>query len=284
MIDVLTNRLPRGERLYSRTAVLAVALGLASCGPASIPSEINDPNEVANRRVHEFNKSLDRSLGGGSDVQAASPEDAEELETDGTVLSAAPEELDAAPSEVSPLLIAVANFGTNLDTPRKIVNSLLQVRPGDAAHNTLRFGINSTVGVFGLMDVARAAGLPEVDTDFGETLHVWGVPEGPYQELPVVGPSTRRDTVGRTVDFAMNPLWYVFPWPQNLVANGFTWAEEATDRIRYGETVNSILYESEDSYAQSRLIYLQNRRFEMSRGDLAENDESLDLFEEFYGD
>ncbi|MDV7144125.1 VacJ family lipoprotein [Tropicimonas sp. TH_r6] len=284
MIDVLTNRLPRGEKLVSLSGALALTLGLVSCGPANIPSDINDPNEIANRRTHEFNKSLDRALGGGSDSQTSAMDDSEALDGDEDALSAAPVELDAAAGEVSPLLIAVANFGTNLDTPRKIVNSLLQVRPGDAAHNTLRFGINSTIGVFGIMDVARAAGLPEVDTDFGETLHVWGVPEGHYQELPIVGPSTQRDTAGRTVDFVMNPLWYVFPWPQNLVANGFTWAEEATDRIRYGETVNSILYESEDSYAQSRLIYLQNRRFEMSRGDLAENDESLDLFEEFYGD
>ncbi|RYH10833.1 VacJ family lipoprotein [Tropicimonas sp. IMCC6043] len=263
-----TTRRGKGFRQHCTAAGLLGGIALlAGCGPAAIPTGIDDPYETANRRVHAFNKSLDQSLGGGRDA-----------ESDGTEAS------DAPLKPVSPTLIAVSNFGTNLDTPRKIVNSLLQVRPGDAARNTMRFGLNSTVGLLGLFDVARAAGLPEVDTNFGETLHVWGFPEGPYQELPVVGPSTRRDTAGRVVDFAMNPLWYVFPWPQSIVANGATWASEATDRIRYGETVESILYDSEDSYAQSRLIYLQNRRFELSRGELAENDESLDLFEEFYGD
>ncbi|MFV0334611.1 MAG: VacJ family lipoprotein [Tropicimonas sp.] len=240
--------------------------GLAACGPASIPAGINDPGETANRRVHDFNKRLDSALGGG---KAASATD---------------EATDSPPAEVSPLIVIIDNFGTNLDTPRKVVNSLLQLRPGDASRNTLRFGINSTIGVLGLFDVARAAGLPEVDTDFGETLHVWGVPEGRYQELPVIGPSTARDTAGRAVDFVMNPLWHVLPWPENLAANGATWASTATDRIRYGETVDSILHGSADSYAQSRLIYLQNRRFELGRGAQAENDESLDLFEEYYGD
>lgn len=271
MMKHLITTSPGGGKAFRRRCWLAGLLSgialLSGCGPAPIPTGIDDPYEAANRRVHAFNKKLDQALGGGRDARAE-----------------AAEASDAPIKPVSPTLIAVSNFGTNLDTPRKIVNSLLQVRPGDAAHNTMRFGINSTLGLLGIFDVARAAGLPEVDTNFGETLHVWGVPEGPYQELPVVGPSTGRETAGRFVDFGMNPLWYVFPWPQSILANGATWASEATDRIRYGETVESILYDSEDSYAQSRLIYLQNRRFELSRGELAENDESLDLFEEFYGD
>ncbi len=109
---------------------MLLCLALVSCGPAPIPTGIDDPHEEANRRVHEFNKRLDRAAGGGSS-------------------DAAPSE-DAPPPEVSPLLIAVSNFGTNLDTPRKVANSLLQVRPGDAAHNTMRFGINSTIGLFGV--------------------------------------------------------------------------------------------------------------------------------------
>ncbi|SDK62934.1 phospholipid-binding lipoprotein MlaA [Aliiruegeria lutimaris] len=273
MMNLLIKRMSfpdsNSRKRSACVTALLVVCGLSACGPAQIPSEINDPNEVANRRVHEFNKSLDQALGGG-------PGEASE---DGIE---APEDESPA-KEASPLLIAVSNFGTNLDTPRKIVNSLLQLRPGDAAHNTMRFGINSTIGVLGLMDVAGAGGLPEIDTDFGETLHVWGVGEGSYQELPVVGPSTQRDTVGSVVDFAINPLWYVFPWPENLLANGFTWVAEGTDRIRYGDTVESILYESEDSYAQSRLIYLQNRRFELRRGDVAEED-YIDPYEELFGD
>lgn len=283
MIKLLVNMKTfsnRGTGIFGRiSGPLLILVLLEACGPAAIPSGINDPNEASNRRVHEFNKSLDRRLGGGGGNTGNSTE-TEDI-GEGAEFVAGSEDV---PQEVSPWIIAVSNFGTNLDTPRKVVNSLLQLRPGDAAHNTMRFGINSTIGILGLFDVARAAGLPEVDTNFGETLHVWGVPEGAYQELPVVGPSTQRDTAGRVVDFAMNPLWYVFPWPENLVANGFTWASEATDRIRYSETVDSLLYESADSYAQSRLIYLQNRRFELSRGETTEDDESVDLYEELYGD
>ncbi len=261
--------------------VLTLA-GLTACGPAKIPNGINDPGEAANRRVHAFNKRLDQAMGGGKrDRQPA----ASEAPAEAAAADAAPPDMsDAQVEEVSPLLIGVSNFGANLDTPRKVVNSLLQLRPGDAARNTLRFGLNSTVGLLGIFDVARAAGLPAVEADFGQTLHVWGVPEGRYQEMPIVGPSTARDTAGRIVDFAMNPLWYVIPWPGNLVANGATWAGTATDRIRYGETAESILYDSADSYTQSRMVYLQSRRFELGRGAQPENDESLDLFEEYYGD
>jgi phospholipid-binding lipoprotein MlaA len=266
----------------------AILLGMTACGPADIPSGINDPHEVSNRAVHDFNKRLDRSLSGGGSAEAepvadTGTEDGEALaEQEAPAMS--PDD-DAPAKGASPALIALSNFGTNLDNPRRILNSLLQVRPGDAAHNTLRLGINSTVGILGLWDVAGAAGLPEIDTNFGETLHVWGVGEGTYQELPLIGPSTQRDTVGMAVDFVINPLWYVFPWPENLLANGFTWAGTATDRVRYSNTVESIYYDSADSYAQARLIFLQNRRFEMSRGEItAEDDESVDLYEEFYGD
>jgi phospholipid-binding lipoprotein MlaA len=285
MKHLLTS--PLSARGYCRRPVNAIALlaGLAllsACGPAPIPDGIDDPYEAHNRKIHEFNKRLDAGLlgsGDESDVGESSPAAPDDADIP---LSAAADS-DAPPPEVSPALIALANFGANLDNPRRIANSLLQARPGDAAHNTLRLGINSTVGIFGLIDVARAAGLPEIDTDFGETLHVWGVPQGAYQELPVIGPSTQRDTVGMAVDFVGNPLWYIFPWSQNLAANGFTWAGEATDRFRYSDTVDSLLYESADSYAQSRLIYLQNRRFELTRGEVAEQD-YVDPYEDIYGD
>ncbi|PRY24463.1 phospholipid-binding lipoprotein MlaA [Aliiruegeria haliotis] len=283
-MSVLKHYLPRSAGAIG----ICVLFGsLTACGPADIPTGINDPNEARNRGVHEWNKRVDTQLLGGSEegAEAEIPLSEDEGQpTAGIDDSIEGGATDAPARGASNALIALSNFGTNLDNPRRVVNSLLQVRPGDAAHNTLRFGINSTVGILGLIDVAGAAGLPEIDTDFGETLHVWGVSEGNFQELPVVGPSTQRDTAGMAVDFVMNPLWYVFPWPQNLVANGFTWAGEATDRFRYSDTVDSIYRDSADSYAQSRLIYLQNRRFEMSRGEVTENDESIDLFEELYGD
>lgn len=278
---------PLCARGYCCRPVVAIALfaGLAlltACGPAAIPNDINDPFEAKNRKVHEFNKRVDqRAFGGAEETEVGESPLPDEANADPVL--PAPAESDAPPAEASPFLIALANFGNNLDNPRRIANSLLQVRPGDAARNTMRLGINSTIGVFGLFDVAGAAGLPEVDTDFGETLHVWGVPEGAYQELPIIGPSTQRDTVGMAVDFVGNPLWYLFPWPQNLAANGFTWVGEATDRLRYSTTVESLLYDSADSYAQSRLIYLQNRRFDLQRGKVADED-YVDPYEDIYGE
>lgn len=283
--------------------LFALVVALTGCGPASIPSEANDPFEAQNRRVHEWNKDFNRRFfgsGAGSEADASTSEppidDGNEIEAGDEIALDDPDgelidpyaaldgstAVEPAAQPVSPIIVGLANFGTNLDNPRRVLNSLLQLRPGDAAHNTMRFAINSTIGIGGLVDVAGMGGLNEIDTNFSETMHVWGVPEGAYQELPVFGPSTQRDTVGAMVDLAINPLWYALDWPVNLAANTFVWAGEATDRIRYSDTVDSLYFESEDSYSQARLIYLQNRRFELRRGELAEED-YFDPYEELYG-
>ncbi|MFV0358424.1 VacJ family lipoprotein [Tropicimonas sp.] len=270
--------------------MLSIVTALSACGPASIPTGINDPNEAQNRRIHEWNKSLDRHVFGGGETAATgrngespAPSGAEDGLSEEPDEAAAPAAAGDAPVRpVSPIIVALANFGNNLNNPSRILNSLLQLRPGDAAHNTLRFGINSTVGLGGIFDPATAAGLPEIDTNFSETMHVWGVPEGAYMELPVFGGSTQRDTAGSIVDLAINPLWYAVEWPASLAANGFVWVGQGTDRVRYADTVSSIYEDSEDSYSQQRLIYLQNRRFELRRGEVAEEDYE-DPYEDIYG-
>ncbi|WP_232829411.1 VacJ family lipoprotein [Tropicimonas sp. IMCC34043] len=263
---------------------------LAACGPAPVATGVDDPYEASNRKVHDFNKKLDTAF------QRDKPEVAnntavESADTtmvaDAPAVAASPEPVaapEAARSGVSPLAQGLNNFGRNLDHPRMILNSLLQLRPGDAARNTMRFGINSTLGLGGVFDVARVAGMPERTTDFGETLHVWGVPEGAYLELPVIGPSTQRDAAGKVVDFAINPLWYVLGTPTNAVAVAFTLAPDVVDRVKYADTVDSVLYGSADSYAQSRQIYLQNRRYDLGGGAVGSNDESIDLYEDLYAD
>lgn len=266
--------------------VLLAALG--ACGQAPIPSAIHDPYEAQNRRVHAFNKSLDTRLKGGKApaVATAVPVAADDAAAGSGTGDEPPDAAVPAlqPATLSPVMQGASNFGRNLDHPRMIVNSLLQLRPGDAARNTMRFGINSTLGLGGIFDVARAGGMPARETDFGETLHVWRVPEGAYVELPILGPSTQRDAVGKVVDLAINPLWYVLGWPVNAVAMGFTAAPAIAERQRYGETIDSVLYGSADSYAQTRQIYLQNRRYDLGGGEMGSNDESIDLYEELYGD
>ena len=223
-------------------AVLAL-LAVAACSKP-VASGINDPYEAENRARHEFNRNLDRALlrpAGKGYVQVVP----------------------------RPVQQGVSNFAGNLGEPSHFVNHILQGNVEGAVMNTIRFAVNTTVGLGGLFDMAGVLGIPEFDTDFGETLYTWGVGEGAYVELPVLGPSTQRDTFGRVVDLFTNPLTNSLPKPERYYARGTSVASRLGDRGRYSETVDSILYESADSYAQSRLIYLQNRRFQLG-GDSAD--------------
>lgn len=238
-------------------AAVAAVLVLASCA-APTASGTDDPDEAKNREIHAFNRAVDRAL-----FRPAS----------GAYGGAVPE----------PVRQGLSNVAGNLDLPGDVVNNVLQLRLGKALENTLRFAINSTIGVGGLFDPARAMGVEGDTTDFGETLHVWGVPEGAYQELPVLGPSTDRDTVGRIVDYAMNPVRLAFPEDTALVTAAGV-ASTLGDRYRFSQTYDSILYESADSYAQARLLYLQNRRFELgqSAGTDGTDDGFVDPYEDPY--
>ncbi len=113
-----------------------------------------------------------------------------------------------------------------------------------------------------MFDPAKAAGSPGTTTDFGETLHVWGVGEGNYVELPFLGPSTERDTVGTVVDYVLDPLKLVIP-SKNHISLYAKVGSILTERGRYSETFDSILYDSADGYAQARLLYLQHRRYNL---------------------
>jgi len=225
--------------------VTACAFGgplLAACGPAPVAQGINDPNEALNRKVHSLNVGVDRAV--LRPVALAVTGD------DGTT---------------GPIGKGIGNFADNLNEPGRFVNSLLQLRIGDAAQTTLRFAFNSTFGVAGIFDPATLLGVEEKDTDFGETLHVWGAGEGRYVELPLAGPSTERDTVGMVVDYALNPVRILVPEDRAWIATGARLASRIGDRGRYSDTVDSILYESADGYAQARLLYLENRRFELGQ-------------------
>ena len=227
----------RGEL---RNLLLLVAVGtLAGCAANAPADGINDPFEAANRKVHAFNKGVDRALvGPASEGYGLVPE---------------------------PVKRAVGNVADTLDLPGDIANNLLQFRLIAAAENTLRLGVNLTFGLAGTMDVSSELGLMGRPTDFGETLHVWGVGEGAYVELPLAGPSTTRDTVGMVVDVALNPVRLALPDKEARAATIFKLFSRLGDRDRFSDTVDSLLYESADSYAQARLLYLQNRRFQLGQ-------------------
>lgn len=234
--------------------VIVVVGSLAACTPAPTPTGFDDPNEAQNRKVHAVNRTLDR-----------------------TVLR--PVSAAYGKSAPGPARKAFSNFSENLSLPGVVVNNLLQFRIEEAGANAFRFLLNSTFGFGGLMDVATEAGIAENSSDFGETLYVWGVGEGKYVELPLLGPSTSRAVAGRVVDILTNPLNLVSDDEIRAVgalSGGFA---RVDDRYTFGDLVDQVLYESADSYAQARLLYLQNRRFKLS-GEAQLDD--IDPYEEVY--
>lgn len=247
----IADLLPLSRR---RAAAAAVVVSLAACAaPPPLPIPENDPYEAQNRAMHQFNKGFDRGI-----VRPVSRIFGE-----------------GAPG---PIPAAIDNAAKNLRQPRSAVNMVLQGRLEDTVHTVLRFAINTTVGLGGILDPASAMGLDRRTADFGQTLHVWGVPEGTFIELPIGSSSTARDAVGIVADFVLDPVGWVLPEPWNWVGRSVNVVSRISDRARFSRVIDSILYESADSYAQTRLLYLQNRRFEL--GQEANDADFLDPYEE----
>jgi phospholipid-binding lipoprotein MlaA len=240
------------------TVVAAAALALvAGCGgPAPIPSgdAVQDPFEAQNRQTHEFNKNFDRY-----GVRPAS-------QVWGAVLP-------------PPVRRSAMNFAVNLDTPTYVFNDILQGEIDDAAHNLIRFVVNSTIGVAGLFDAAGGMGLEARKSDFGQTLHVWGATEGPVVEVPVFGIYTSRHAYGTAVDIVTNPARLVLPFNTPWLNSAVI--EVLDTRYSLGASIDASLYDSADSYALSRSIYLQNRRFFLAGG---ETEDYFDPYEELFGE
>lgn len=233
---------------------LAGILLLAAC--AAPPVVDADPYESANRRVHGFNTGLDRHV---LKPIADGPV--------GKVLS-------------GPVGTGIDNATQNLGAPADVLNGVLQGRFENAVHNTWRFAINSTIGLAGIFDPATPMGLERRSTDFGATLHRWGAGEGDFVMLPVLGPSTERDTAGMIVDAVIDPLGFALEPREANAVRALKVVDKIGDRARFGKTVDSVLYESADSYAQLRLMYLQNRRHELGQG---ADDAFIDPYEESNG-
>jgi phospholipid-binding lipoprotein MlaA len=187
----------RTQRLHARLArpalALALALGLSACAARPNPADAdavaefratNDPLEPLNRGMFFVHDGIDtlvlRPVGEAYRI--------------------------FIPPEIR---TAIRNVLANLRTPVILANDVLQGEPHRAATTMGRFIVNTTVGIGGIFDQATSFGLLGHTEDFGQTLAVWGAPEGPYLFLPVLGPSNPRDLAGSAADFALNPLTWV---------------------------------------------------------------------------
>ncbi|MEM6306418.1 MAG: VacJ family lipoprotein [Pseudomonadota bacterium] len=229
---------------------------MAGCSVAPPGVGTHDPYEQTNRKIHAFNKGLDRNL-----VRPVA-------RGYGAVVP-------------DPIETSISSFAANLSLPGKIINNTLQGNLFGAGKNLLRFAINTTAGVGGLFDASTVMGLEEVDTDFGETLHAWGVPEGAYVELPVLGPSTERATAGLVVDMILDPVSYIIGQPESTYRSVARTGDILTTRNDLAPQIDGIYDNSADSYAQLRSVYLQNRRFQLGEN---ASDDLYDVYDDPYLD
>jgi phospholipid-binding lipoprotein MlaA len=241
----------RCHRLVITAVLLGMLGGCATPPPADDPdavadyTEAHDPLEPTNRAIYEFNDALDTVI----------------------MRPAAKAYRFVVPG---PVRTGVHNVLSNLGTPVQLSNDMLQGKPRRAGDTTMRFLINTTVGVLGFFDVAKGWGYPDHDADFGMTLALWGLPEGPFLFLPVFGPSDPRDAVGLGVNAAMDPFTWV---GQGVAVQALDWSRFGMNgldqRERHLDDVDSIKKTALDPYATFRSLYRQNRnaRIEDARND-----------------
>ena len=228
------------RNLYKLTLLFLVPLFfLSACSTGFKLGSYEDPYENVNRKSHELNKVIDKKV-----LRPAS--------------KAYAKALGQKPRSV------ISNFSENWGLPNDLINYTLQGDLGNASKTTGQFLINSTVGIAGIFDPSEKLGLKARGTDFGETLHRWGVAEGDYVEIIFLGPSTERDAIGKVADLLLDPVGFVFdPW-QSRIRSTANIGNILGNRVALGSTIDSVLYESADSYAQTKLAYLQGRRFRLN--------------------
>jgi len=204
--------------------------------------EIYDPLEGVNRAIFGFNNVADRII----------------LEPVAKGYKKLP----------SPIQSGIGNFLNNLKLPLAAVNQLLQGQGKNAAESTGRFFINSTIGIFGLVDVAENIGLEQKEEDFGQTLAKWGVGDGFYIVLPLFGPSNVRDTTGMLMTMVTDPVNAYAVDQGEAWAVPFRTAANAVDqRSQIIDEVNALRDNSVDYYAAVRSSYYQNRKAAISNTD-----------------
>lgn len=232
----------KGTRLSLRFMAIATCFIVAACTSTQAQkagfdpeASIQDPMEEYNRAVFAFNDGLDQAV----------------------ISPAARGYRNVVPKGIRN---SVRNFLINLHSPVNAANQLLQGDVEGFAGDVTRAAMNTTIGIGGLFDVAKDAGLEYEHEDFGQTLAVWGVDHGSYFMLPVLGPSSVRDTVGLAVDTYADPVrlylyntdneeWY---YARVMVA-GIDKREELL------EALDDLRKNSFDYYAALRSAYYQKR-------------------------
>lgn len=220
-------------------AIAALALLLSACAGTQNrhTDPENDPWEGFNRKVFAFNTTMDkyvvRPVAVGYD----------------TVMP-------------DPLQRGVGNFFRNLSFPVTLVNQVLQGKFTEAGESTGRFLVNTTLGLLGFFDVASKVGIPEYDEDFGQTLATWGWEDSRYLVMPLFGPLTLRDALGRSVNSVYDPVSYVareehvyWPMVTDIIQTRAKFLEQ--DRL---------IFESYDPYIMVRDTWLQNREYKIYDG------------------
>lgn len=231
--------------MKTKKKLLSLALGvsvLLVSGCASVPdnagSDPADPWEAMNRQTFAFNSAVDmvliRPIAKG--YQFITPK---------------------------PVREGITRVFQNTMEPSNAVNNVLQGKVEDGILSIFRLMINSTVGVLGIFDVAKQVDIERKPEDFGQTLAVWGVPNGPYLILPIWGPSNVRDTVGLVPEIALDPNTYItqdwFRWPW--------WGAKFINTRERLLPFTDMLENTVDPYIAMRNAYLQRRQSEVQDGD-----------------
>lgn len=208
--------------------------------------EIADPGEPVNRVVFGFNQFLDTAI-----LKPVAY----------TYRWVTPE----------PIRVAIGNAVNNTYAPITIVNAALQGDREKVGDTTVRFLLNTTLGMGGLLDVATLAGLPQYYEDFGQTMATYGVPSGDYMVVPVLGPTTPRHLAGRAIDYVTNPLTWLLWDTTALVSSTPTMATFVTQREANIETM-AAMESSPDFYEVAKTAYVQNRQAAISNTDATDGE------------
>jgi phospholipid-binding lipoprotein MlaA len=226
---------------WFRGSLAGLAL-LVLQGCASAPNaNPRDPWESFNRQVYGFNEGLDEAV-----VKPVA----------------------IAYQDVTPALLrtGVSNFFGNLSDIWSLVNNVLQLKPKESVETLARVGVNTTIGLAGVLDVATELKLQKHSEDFGQTLGRWGVPTGPYLVLPLLGPSTLRDTAALPVNWRGNLVGGV---DDSALRNSMTALRVIDLRAGLLRTSRMIDSAALDKYSFTRDAYLQRRR-SLIRGNIVE--------------
>ena len=221
--------------------VIKFYLLLTSLTLSTIASTEVDPLEDINLQIHNLNQTLD--------LQLASP-------------------VARFYKKITPDFLekSITNFTHNIEDLSIAINNLLQGKVNDGISDILRFAINTSLGIGGFIDVASKMGLERHEEDFGQTLAVWGVGQGPYIMLPILGPSTLRDTFSRPVSSFLSVTFHMTETDVNIALKGMD-AIETREKLL---DVEALL--SGDKYAFVKDAYIQSIYYEIKDGIDVEDD------------